>query len=273
MPRIRGTLVVGAVLLSACSSGSGPAQSEGGPDPTPTIPAAPGTERVPDDLLLPNMRSVAASGLRVVREEGQRRLRFAGSLANLGAGPMVVRPRGRAGCRPGRIAVWQVIHRDARGDGAFQRRQDPVGLRRDAGCMLDHPRHDHWHFDAMAAYSLLRTDGSVIVERDKVSFCLRDNARARGAANPVRRSYFGECTRRSDQGISPGWIDIYSAELDGQYLRLPSSTPRGTVCLVIAADPRDQLVETDEADNATTIPLRIRGSDVRRLKRGCGGVA
>ncbi len=62
-----------------------------------------------------------------------------------------------------------------------------------------------------------------------MSFCLRDNERARRAASPVR-SYFGECTRRSDQGISPGWVDVYSADLERQYLSLPGDTPRGTLC-------------------------------------------
>jgi hypothetical protein len=270
--RLRGWLVGCLVLLSACSSEAGSPEhnddADDGVSESASAGAEPDVEQLPADLLLPNMRSVAATGLRVAREEGERRLRFTGSLANLGAGPLVVRPRGRGGCPPRQIAARQLIHRDTGADGTFQRRRDPVGLRRDAGCMLDHPGHDHWHFDAMAAYSLQRPDGTAVVERDKVSFCLRDNERARRAASPVR-SYYGECTRRSDQGISPGWVDVYTADLDGQYLRLPGDTPRGTLCLVLTADPYDQLVETDETDNATTIPIRIRGARVRRTGTGC----
>ena len=49
--------------------------------------------------------------------------------------------------------------------GREQRRRFPAGegdktdLRRDVGCMLRHPGHKHWHYDAMARYSL-RLPGS-----------------------------------------------------------------------------------------------------------------
>jgi hypothetical protein len=268
------------MLLTACGGDrdggpSGPpSRSAGSPtdaEPAPSESAA--VDGLAPDLLLPNMRSLAASDLRVVREDGERRLRFAGSLANLGPGPMVVRPRARGGCPPRRIAALQLVHRDTSRDGAFQRRRDPVGQRRDAGCMLNHPTHDHWHFDAMAAYSLRRQAGTVLVARDKVSFCLRDNRRAPGADRRVPRAHFGECGRRTDQGISPGWIDVYDADLDGQYLILPPSPLRRTLCLVVTADPHNQLVETDETDNASVLPVRIRGLEVRRVKSGCGEAA
>jgi hypothetical protein len=274
MRRLCGPLVAFAVLLSACSDddGSGASQSPSASSPTEAEPA-PSTAPPADDLLRPNMRSLRASELRVVEEAGERRLRFAGSLANLGPGPMVVRPGDRGVCPPRQISVRQIVHRDTSGDGVFQRRRDPARLSRAAGCMLDHPTHDHWHFDAMARYSLRDSAGDVIAVRRKVSFCLRDNTQVRGGDSAVRRAYFGECGRRSDQGISPGWIDIYGPDLDGQYLVLPPSTPRTTVCLVVTADPRDQLVETDETDNMSVLPLRIRGTQVRPVKGGCGSAA
>jgi hypothetical protein len=276
MRRWCGPIVAFVVLLSACSDDDGsaapPGPSASSPADTGT-PASDATAAPADGLLRPNMRSLAASELRVVEEEGERRLRFAGSLANLGPGPMVVRPGARGVCPPRQISVRQIVHRDTAGDGAFQRRRDPARLSRDAGCMLDHPTHDHWHFDAMARYSLRDAQGEVIAVRRKVSFCLRDNTRVRGGERTVRRAYFGECDRRSDQGISPGWIDIYGPDLDGQYLVLPADTPTTTVCLVVTADPRDQLVETDETDNRSVLPLRIRETQVRRVKGGCASAA
>ncbi len=278
MHRWCGPLVACVVMLTACAGDDRSSESEkpgvGAPsDAEPTQPSTASADPPTDDLLRPNMRSFAASDLRVVEEDGERRLRFAGSLANLGPGPMVVRPGDRGVCPPRQISVRQLVYRDTSGDGAFQRRRDPVRLRRDAGCMLDHPTHDHWHFDAMARYSLRDPEGDVIAVRRKVSFCLRDNTRVRGVEGGVRRAYFGECDRRSDQGISPGWIDIYGSDLDGQYLTLPADTPRTTVCLVVTADPRDQLVEGDETDNMSVLPLRIRGTQVRRVKGGCGSAA
>ena len=70
--------------------------------------------------------------------------------------------------------------------------------------MLDHPTHDHWHFDAMASYALTVPGTALRVARDKVSFCLRDNERVPSSPRVVRRSYFGECTADGPQGISPG---------------------------------------------------------------------
>jgi hypothetical protein len=275
MRRWCGPIVAVVVLLSACSDDDGSSASLG---PSASSPAGSGTPpsdatTPTDGLLRPNMRSLAASQLRVVEEEGERRLRFAGSLANLGPGPMVVRPGARGVCPPRQISVRQIVYRDTAGDGTFQRRRDPARLSRGAGCMLDHPTHDHWHFDAMARYSLRDAQGEVIAVRRKVSFCLRDNTRVRGGDRAVRRAYFGECDRRSDQGISPGWIDIYGPDLDGQYLVLPADTPTTTVCLVVTADPRDQLVETDETDNRSVLPLRIRGTQVRQMKGGCRSAA
>ena len=254
--------------LTACDGGG----SRDDADPRPThTPRA--TATVPPDQyadwLLPNMRSIAASDLEVERVDGERRLRFAASLANVGDGPMLVVPRGRAECPHRQIRVRQVVHLDGNGDGAFQRGQDEELRRRPGGCMLDHPTHDHWHFDAMAAYTLSLAGTSRRVSRDKVSFCLRDNERVAGTPRRVRRAYFGECSESSPQGISPGWVDVYGADLDGQWLRVPRGADGRRTCLTLEADPDDLLLETDETDNATSIPLRISGSRVRRLSGTC----
>jgi hypothetical protein len=86
----------------------------------------------------------------------ERRLRFAASLANLGPGPLLLLPRGRTNCPAGQGPAIQVVHRDGNANGTFQRAADRPASRRDVGCMLRHPGHKHWHFDAMAAYSLRR---------------------------------------------------------------------------------------------------------------------
>jgi len=113
--------------------------------------------------------------------------------------------------------------------------------------MLRHRAHNHWHFDAMAAYSLRRAGSSqVLVARDKVSFCLRDNLRVPGQRIVVPRRHFGKCSRNSQQGISPGWVDVYKAKLPGQWLPLPAGVDSEVLCLDLKADPRGRLVETDE---------------------------
>lgn len=235
-------------------------QSTPVPTPTRTVPQ-------PPPLLLPNMRSLGASDLQIEVVGDVRRLRFAASLANVGPGPLLLRPRGRGGCVTGQHEAVQVLHRDANLDGKFQRSRDREGSRRVTGCMLRHTGHKHWHFDAMAAYSLRRAGSSqVLVARNKVSFCLRDNLKVRGQRVVVPRRHFGRCSRNSQQGISPGWVDLYKADLSGQWLRLPRNVGSDVLCLDLEADPLRRLVETNESDNATSVALRIDGTRVRKVK-------
>jgi len=212
------------------------------------------------------MRSLGASDLQIEVVGNARRLRFAASLANVGPGPLLLLPTGPGGCVSGQHEALQVLHRDANLDGKFQRSRDREGSRRVTGCMLRHPGHKHWHFDAMAAYSLRRAGSSqALVARNKVSFCLRDNLKMPGQRAVVPRRHFGRCSRNSQQGISPGWVDIYKADFSGQWLRLPGNVGSDVLCLDLEADPLGRLVETNETDNATSVAIRVDGTRVRKV--------
>ena len=87
----------------------------------------------------------------------------------------------------------------------------------------------------------------------------------RGYKVVVPRRHFGRCSRNSQQGISPGWVDLYKADLSGQWLRLPTDVGSEVLCLDLTADPLRRLVETDETDNATSVAFRIDGTRVRRV--------
>lgn len=67
---------------------------------TPSSVPTSATPRAPA-LLLPNMRSLKPSDLQIEVVGGDRRLRFAASLANVGPGPLLVLPRGRSDCPRG----------------------------------------------------------------------------------------------------------------------------------------------------------------------------
>jgi hypothetical protein len=217
-------------------------------------------------VLLPNMRSLGARDLLIESTGAGRLLRFSASLANLGPGPLMLVPERRGRCARREHSARQVVYVDRNRDGTYQRARDPRRTERFSGCMLRHVGHDHWHFDAMAAYSLRRPGAArPLVDRNKVSFCLRDNVRVPGRRTVVRREHFGDCTANAPQGISPGWVDIYTWDLDGQSLPFPEGADGETVCLDLAADPRDLIEEASESDNATSLALRIDGTDVRRL--------
>lgn len=224
-------------------------------------------------VLLPDVRSLRARDLQVRAVPGGRELRFAALLANDGAGPLVLAPRGPRQCPRGQRHADQLLYVDRDGDDRFRRRTDTRTRARRAGCMVDHPTHDHWHFVAMASYRLvdLTPRRRVVVGHPKVSFCLRDNRPVPGARQRQRREYFGECGRTRVQGISPGWVDVYDVDTPGQSLRLPGRLPDGTYCLVLRADPLDRLVEADEDDNTSVRPVRIRGLRVSVPDTGrCG---
>jgi hypothetical protein len=246
----------------ANASAAGAQSTQPSPTSTSASPTPPGPA-----LLMPNMRSLKPTDLQIEVVGNERRLRFAASLANFGPGPLLVLPQGRSKCPRGQHPAMQVVHRDANSDGAFQLKRDKAELRRDVGCMLHHPGHKHWHYDAMAHYSL-RPPGSdeALVARNKVSFCLRDNRRVRVPAQMQVARQFRRCTRSSQgQGVSPGWTDLYKADLNGQWLRLPKGVDGDVLCLDLEADPRGQLIETNEMDNATSIAIRVDGTKVRTV--------
>jgi len=232
--------------------------------PPEVKPEAAGTDPGPA-LLRPNMRSLEAFDFRIRGTEERRLLRFSAALANVGPGPMLLEPTSSIECPSRQRGAEQVLHLDADDDGVFRRGEDRETVRQEAGCMLDHPTHDHWHFDAMAGYSLRLPDVTEpLASRDKVSFCLRDNIRAPDAEATQRREYFGDCHRDGPQGISPGWADVYEYDLDGQSLRIPDFVDDVVVCIDLEADPLDLLEETDEDDNAATVAIEVKGSDVSR---------
>lgn len=270
---VGGILSLVALLVAATIAMTSPT-SVPTTDPTPDRPSAqssdvePGPEREPagPPVLLPNMRSLGARDLLIESTGAGRLLRFSASLANLGPGPLTLVPERRGRCARRKHSARQVVYVDRNRDGTYQRARDRRRTERFSGCMLRHVGHDHWHFDAMAAYSLRRPGvARPLVDRNKVSFCLRDNVRVPGRRTGVRREHFGDCTASAPQGISPGWVDIYTWDLDGQSLPFPAGADGETVCLDLAADPRDLIEETSESDNATSLALRIDGTDVRRL--------
>jgi len=267
-------LAVAGAALTTPDTPSAPPRADEPASPSATEPATPRppagpTLRPGPPVLQPNLRSTEAADLHVEVVGTERRLRFAATLANTGQGPLVLVPRGRGRCPRGQHSARQLVHVDADDDGAYRRSRDTTRTDDFAGCMLRHLGHDHWHFDAMAAYALRRPGTRrPLAARDKVSFCLRDNVRVPtpGRSRTVPRAWFGDCTATTRQGISPGWADVYDADLDGQWLRVPRGVDGDLLCLDLTADPDDLVAETSEVDNATSVALRISGDTVRRVR-------
>ena len=224
-------------------------------------------------LLKPNLMVLKASDLYIQRTGSGRYLRFESALGNIGRGPIEVRPNRARRCPRGQHHATQVIYRDVDGSRRFRRSVDTKVGRRSAGCMIFHPAHDHWHFEAASRYKLYepgRRRDIVRVAQRKMSFCLRDSERAPQRYGSFRQpEYYGACAKHSPQGISPGWVDVYQSFLAGQALKLPRKARNGLYCLAIKVDPQNQLVESNNKDNTSVRAFRLEGDRIlfRKVRR------
>lgn len=238
-------------------------------------PASPGDDaKAP--RLLPDARALPARDLSIVRNAaGRRTIRFESGLANTGRGVLEVRPNKNDSCRRKERHATQIMFRDRNRNGWYNRKVDTGLARHSAGCMVFHPTHDHWHFEAAARYALWhpRRDTPIVVKGRKMSFCLRDSERVPDRwATRDYAEYYGACSQRTRQGISIGWVDVYQSYLPGQFLTLPRNLADGLYCLRTTVDPRELLVEADETNNSSVRSVRIRGDRVtskpfKRCKR------
>jgi hypothetical protein len=200
-----------------------------------------------------------------VTPRGKRLLRFSNEVVNVGVGPLELRPRADDCDRDGNVAndrtSYQRIYRDGNDDGAFTRGVDTGFRTRRAGCSRFHPAHRHWHFEALAAYTLgTMPPGPALVAGKKVSSCVLDTRHRlpKAPGSPSRKHYYS-CRRDSVGGISIGWGDVYGARITGQELEV-TPLPDGVYCLRSYADPENRLLESDEQNNSRGTRILLRGN-------------
>jgi lysyl oxidase len=242
------------------------------------LPGSPGWAVRADDRaptpLPPNIQTLQPTGLRVVTTGQTRLLRFSNTIANVGPGPVELQPRkhdcdGDGDPANDRGAI-QRVYRDVDGDGIFRRPVDSAVTARVAGCFAYDEAHGHWHFRDFADYRLLDVDsGETIAANHKVGFCLLDTLHPYpGVPGSPGRRYYRDCRRNSMQGQSVGYADIYEWFVRDQSIDV-TGTPAGEYCLVTTADPADQLLESDESDNAYRQRIRLASTSVVPLARAC----
>jgi Lysyl oxidase len=230
----------------------------------PSAAASPGASRE----LLPDL--VTRKPYKIflqVTPRGRRLIRFSNEVVNVGIGPLELRPRADDCNHDGNLdndrTSYQRIYRDLNGDGAFTRSVDVRFRTRRAGCTRFHPPHKHWHFEALAAYTLgTGAPGPALVAGKKVSSCVLDaRRRLPKAPGSPRRKYYRSCRRDSIGGISIGWGDVYGARTSGQELDV-TGIPDRVYCLRSYADPENRLFESNEHDNARGTRIVLRGDTV-----------
>lgn len=232
-----------AALAPTQTSGSPSSQSTG-------TPASATGDSAP---LLPDLQTLPPSDLviQMVAPGGQQLLRLTNSIVN--SGPGVMELQGVADQLSGRTIVTQRIYAAS---GLVEERA--------TGDFVFHPGHAHWHLENFARYEVwtLSAQGElegVVALTDKVSYCLRDSTRADMPGAAPQPAYTN-CNQEV-QGISPGWIDTYKYDTQGQVVDI-TELPDGAYALRSIVDPEDQLRELDEDNNAATVYIEINGNQV-----------
>ena len=212
--------------------------------------------------LNPNLEALPAKDLRLeTASDGTTYLRFSTTSWNSGEGPLEL-VAGEIDRENGKQRVYQRIYAD---DGS---NWDVL-----AGSFEWHEAHSHFHFEGYALYTLQPVDASGASQRSgsKMTFCVMDtdriNHRLPGAP---KRAVYTICGK-DIQGMSVGWGDTYKYYLAGQEIDV-TGLPAGEYDLTIEIDPKGHLVETNDADNTSTVRIRLDVSQgtVEVLSAGSG---
>ncbi len=183
-------------------------------------------------------------------EGGTKYLRLSNGTANIGLGKLYLRGGEING--DGTRTVHQRIFRD-----------DGTTWEREAGRFVHHGNHGHMHFDNWAAYRLREIVGQdgvgdVIAEGIKTSFCLIDLAvYDSGLPNFNPNGEFFSCNSII-QGLSVGWVDIYSKGLSGQVIPI-DGVPDGEYWLESEVDPENSVLESNEGNNISRVRINLGG--------------
>jgi len=252
------TALTATVLADATATGAGSSE------PAERVAKAPRL-----DALLPDLTPLRAADVSITGSGRARQVRFEAGLASIGVAPIEVRPDNRRPCPAGKRHASQIIFRDVDDNGRFRRLVDTKFSRHSAGCMVFHPTHNHWHFQAASRYAIYKASrpNNPIRHARKMSFCLRDSKRVPDRFGSFNSAlYYRDCGRNTPQGISRGWVDVYASYLDGQSIAIPPRVNHGAFCLSITVDPLDRLRETDETNNRSVRAFHIRGNKITYLK-------
>lgn len=264
-PRVRVADSLLLLLLSvvvACSSATGmPGVGSGmGSSPPSGSAAASLTASPSPGLLLPDLRVGPPRELHVTRDPrtGDRQIRFSTAVSNLGEGPLEL------------SGVHDPIERRTIASQRIRRIDESTDARV-AGVFVFHPAHDHWHFEDFTSFELWThgSDGELtrlVATTGKMSFCVWDSDPMADPPPeaPSRRAY--ERCPQDIQGLSIGWMDVYSARTPGQHLTI-EGVPDGRYAIRSTVDPVNRLIESDEENNDAVAYVRLSGSQIQRVPR------
>lgn len=115
--------------------------------------------------------------------------------------------------------------------------------------------HEHFHFEGYARYDLVEaSSGEVLPIGNKNGFCLRD---LDNWSNPSCATY--DCDY---QGISAGCADVYTPDLDCQWVDITDVAP-GLYELVVTVNTEQLIREASFENNSATVTIEILPETIR----------
>jgi Lysyl oxidase len=118
--------------------------------------------------------------------------------------------------------------------------------------------HGHYHLKDFNEFLFFAASGNLATVGYKQAFCAIDIERI--APNASATGRFHDCN--SDQGISAGWADVYSAFLPCQYVVI-DGLPNGDYTLQSTTNAQHRVGEDCYGDNTIWTGLRITGNSVQ----------
>jgi hypothetical protein len=221
---------------------------------------------------LPDLGMLHPRGLVLETVGGERRLRFASIIVNVGEGPFEIHGQRAAGAST-MDTVQQRIFDDA---GGSRDVDTPATL------VFGGDGHNHWHVTDLEDFELQRLDnGAKVGTFEKRGFCFVDSFRYT-SSDPAfylqsntgttggRSCAGGPTANETHMGLSVGWGDKYGNRLPDQYINITGLTP-GNYRLIGTADPNGWFTESDDTNNVSWIDIKLTatdGTNVRIVARG-----
>jgi hypothetical protein len=220
------------------------------------------------DPSAPNGRCVGETAAKAVR------LRFTSSEENIGDGPLLLYGR-RDSTKQDTMTVRQALRNAA--DGWIP--PDYASAQRATRAFTYYEpamAHQHWHLMNFEHFTLVSSQGKIVVTDRKNGFCLGDRfpvadigglahvpGDAGADAELAERLRANTCRHHEPtaldvvEGISVGAGDDYKYGVDYQWLDI-TRVPSGTYELVNTVNADRTLIEKNYGDNSTTVSLSIR---------------
>lgn len=258
-------LVQAVVALVICGVAAPTASAIVPIPPTPWLTPVPPPTRAPDHeqaaiceeegVLCPDIAMRAPYQFTPDTIGGKRVLRAANAVLSIGPGPIEVRGT-RTG--PRTMRAVQYVHRE----------KNRVSKRvpGNAGHIIFKAipgQGRYWKFQNAARFELWTTGSSPrrIRVGPKLTYCLRDLRRLWDWRRSPKAEVYPACSRNANiqrvtLGTSPGWADIYPAPYYEQWIQV-GDLPAGCYTLYHVADPLNELIETNEDNNAAATRVRL----------------